>query len=197
MARLEGIPSARSGLGAKIVFFFTRRNLAKISGSAPERMLEPLELYAYSPGLLKAYGRIEQATAAATSVDSRYAALATIKTATLVTCEYCIDLGSQIFRRLGLSDDELLALPTYRTSPLFDDVDRVVMDYAVGMTRTPADVSDELFARLAERFTPTQLTELTHMIALENMRGRFGIGLGVGAAGFSEGMVCAVPVRPD
>ena len=31
------------------------------------------------------------------------------------------------------------------------------------------------------------------MIALENMRGRFNGALGIGAAGFSEGLVCAVP----
>jgi hypothetical protein len=35
--------------------------------------------------------------------------------------------------------------------------------------------------------------ELTHHIALENMRGRFNLALGIGAAGFSDGMVCAVP----
>jgi hypothetical protein len=31
---------------------------------------------------------------------------------------------------------------------------------------------------------------------LENMRGRFNMGLGVTAAGFSTGMVCAVPAQP-
>jgi 4-carboxymuconolactone decarboxylase len=35
--------------------------------------------------------------------------------------------------------------------------------------------------------------ELTHVIALENMRGRFNLAHGIGSAGFSEGMVCAVP----
>jgi len=35
--------------------------------------------------------------------------------------------------------------------------------------------------------------ELTHVIALENARGRFNLAVGIGAAGFSEGMVCAVP----
>ncbi len=55
------------------------------------------------------------------------------------------------------------------------------------------DVSDALFAELREHFDDAQLVELTHVIALENMRGRFNGALGVGAAGFSEGMVCAVP----
>lgn len=31
------------------------------------------------------------------------------------------------------------------------------------------------------------------VIAMENMRGRFNLAFGIGAAGFSEGMVCAVP----
>jgi hypothetical protein len=32
---------------------------------------------------------------------------------------------------------------------------------------------------------------------LENMRGRFNLALGVGASGFSEGVVCAIPQRDD
>ena len=61
------------------------------------------------------------------------------------------------------------------------------------MSRTPVEVSDELFAALREHFDQTQLVELTHVIALENMRGRFNLALGIGAAGFSAGAVCAVP----
>jgi alkylhydroperoxidase family enzyme len=68
-----------------------------------------------------------------------------------------------------------------------------VLDYAVGMSRTPVEVSDALFAALREHFDDDQLVELTHLIALENMRGRFNLALGISAAGFSEGMVCAVP----
>jgi alkylhydroperoxidase family enzyme len=67
------------------------------------------------------------------------------------------------------------------------------MDYAVGMTRTPAQVPDALFAKLREHLGEGQLVELTHHIALENLRGRFNVAFGVGAAGFSEGMVCALP----
>jgi hypothetical protein len=57
---------------------------------------------------------------------------------------------------------------------------------------TPA-TPDALFARLREHLDEAQLVELTHHIALENLRGRFNVAFGVGAAGFSEGMVCAVP----
>jgi 4-carboxymuconolactone decarboxylase len=61
------------------------------------------------------------------------------------------------------------------------------------MSSTPVAVSDELFARLRSHFDERQLVELTNVIAVENMRGRFNLALGIGSAGFSEGMVCAVP----
>jgi hypothetical protein len=35
--------------------------------------------------------------------------------------------------------------------------------------------------------------ELTHIVALENLRGRFNQTLGIGRAGFGEGRVCALP----
>ena len=68
-----------------------------------------------------------------------------------------------------------------------------MLDYAVAVSRTPVDVSDELFDALKHHFDDSQLMQITHYIALENMRGRFNLALGIGAAGFSEGMVCAVP----
>ncbi len=52
---------------------------------------------------------------------------------------------------------------------------------------------DARFAKLREHLDEGQLVQLTHHIALENLRGRFNVAFGVGAAGFSEGMVCAVP----
>lgn len=193
MARIAGVPAREAGLYTKLAYRFTRRGMKQMTGRDPERMLEPLELYAHRPGLLKAYGKVEQATAGLDGLSRRHQALAQLKAATLTQCEYCIDLGSQVSRRSGLTDDELLALPGYRTSPLFDEVDTLVLDYAVAMSRTPVDVPDELFARLREHFDEGQLVELTHLIALENLRGRFNLALGVGAVGFSEGMVCAVP----
>ncbi|HKH76831.1 MAG TPA: carboxymuconolactone decarboxylase family protein [Rubrobacteraceae bacterium] len=197
MARIAG-PSARdAGLRVKLARYFTRRQLAQIAGcetqQMTERMTEPVEMYAHLPGLLSAYGKLEQATAKLDRVDRRLKVLAELKAATLTNCEYCIDLGSQVARRSGLSDEQLLALPRYRESGLFDDVEKLVLDYAVGVSRTPVEVTDALFARLREHFDDAQLVELTHAIALENLCGRFNLSLGVGAAGFSEGLVCALP----
>lgn len=198
MARIAGVQARDAGLYTKLVYFFTRRGIAGATGRSPEHIIEPLEMYAHLPGLLKAYAGLEQATAKLHRLDQRLRLLAELKAATMTSCEWCIDLGSAIARRLGLTDDEILALPAYRTSPLFTHLEKLVLDYAVGMSMTPAEVPDELFAALREHLDEVQIVELTHIIALENLRGRFNRALGIGAPGFSEGMVCAVPltVRP-
>ncbi|HVA09713.1 MAG TPA: carboxymuconolactone decarboxylase family protein [Acidimicrobiales bacterium] len=160
-------------------------------------MIEPLELYALVPALFKGYTKLEQATAKAHRLNRRLHALAELKAATLTHCEYCIDMGSAISRQWGLSDDEILALPTYQTSSLFSEVDKLVLDFAVAMSRTPVEVPDQLFDQLRQHLDEGQLVELTHHIALENMRGRFNLALGVGSAGFSQGAVCALPASPE
>ena len=193
MPRISGVSAREAGPLVKLAYFFTRRQIAQLTGRKTERMIEPLEMYAHVPGLLRAYGGLEQATARLHRLDERLKNLAELKAATLTHCAYCIDMGSQIARRSGLSDEQLLALPSYRTSTLFTNLEKLVLDYAVGMSRTPVDVSDALFAELREHFDEVQLVELTHVIALENMRGRFNRALGIGAADFSEGMVCALP----
>jgi 4-carboxymuconolactone decarboxylase len=197
MARIAGVSADEGGLRLKLVYFFMRRGLPRLAGrepQRPERILEPLEMFAHLPGLLNAYGKLEQANAKLDRLDQRLSDLAELKAATLTSCEYCIDLGSQVARqRSGLSDEKLLALPRYRESELFGEVEKLVLDYAVGMSRTPVEVPDALFARLREHLDEAQLVELTFVIALENLRGRFNLALGIGAAGFSEGMVCALP----
>ena len=197
MPRLPGIPTKKAGLLDKPAYFFHRRALVQLSGREPERILESVEVVAHAPGVLRTQGKLEQANAKLRRLPKRIRGIAEMKAATLVHCEFCIDLGSQILRQWGVTDDELLALPNYRTSDLFSEVDKLVLDYAVGLSRTPAAASDDLFDQLRAHFDEEQLVEITHAIALGKYRGRFNVGLDIGAAGFSEGMVCAIPELPQ
>ena len=49
---------------------------------------------------------------------------------------------------LGISEEKLLDLLDWEASSLFDETERLVLEYADSMTMTGRDVSDELFARL-------------------------------------------------
>ena len=64
---------------------------------------------------------------------------------------------------------------------------------ATAITRTPASVSDDLFADLRRTFSEEQLAELTTAIAWENYRARFNRTFAIAAEGFSEGSFCPLP----
>ncbi|MGA7133820.1 MAG: carboxymuconolactone decarboxylase family protein [Mycobacterium sp.] len=193
MPRLTGVSDRDAGLGAKIAFFFTKRSFGQMTGLETATMLEPLRMYAYIPKLLNAYGRLESAESKMDILSPRHRALAELKSAMTVRCEYCIDLGSAIAHGWGLTDEELLALSDYQTATCFSDLDKLILEYATALSRTPVEVSDELFEGLRTHFDNAQLVGLTHIITLGNLRGRFNLALGIGAAGFSEGRVCALP----
>src|SRR3712207_1977685 len=133
MARIKTVAPDEAGPDVQQAIQYTRMGIAQLAGRETERMTEPLELYAHLPRLLRGVGVMAQATSEFHGLTPRHHTLAHLKAATLTNCEYCIDLGSQVSRRCGLTDAELLALPTYRTSDLFDEVDKLVLDYAVGM----------------------------------------------------------------
>ncbi len=98
-------------------------------------------------------------------------------------------------RATGITDAELLALREHRTSDLFSPVEKLALELAEAMTRTPADVPDRLRAELLEHLSRGQLAELASAIAWENHRARLNRALGVRPAGFSDGAFCLLPER--
>jgi alkylhydroperoxidase family enzyme len=75
-------------------------------------------------------------------------------------------------RKAGLSDDKLRAvLSDDRTS--FNGTECLVIELADAMTDTPANVSDDLYARLRNQFSEEQLMQLGAQIAFENYRARW------------------------
>ena len=84
---------------------------------------------------------------------------------------------------LGLSEEKILALPDYATSPHYDDAERVALEYADAMTLSDREVEDELFARLRRFYDDDALVELTAVIAWENASSKFNRALRVPSQG--------------
>ena len=84
---------------------------------------------------------------------------------------------------LGVSVEKIDALPRYATSPLYDEAERVALEYADAMTITGQDVGDELFARLRRHYTDDALVELTAIIAWENASAKFNRALRIPSQG--------------
>jgi len=197
MARIEGVAPHQAGPVVKLVYRFMRRGTKKLTGrdAAHGDGIEPIEIWAHQPKMMSGMGKFQQAVRKGRSVDERIKYLAELKGAQMIGCEWCVDLGSQICRNSGFSDDELLALPHYRDSNLFTEREKLALDYTVAVMRTPVEVTDDLFARMQAHFTSEQLVELTALLAVVNID-RFNAAFGVDSAGYSEGMVCVVPDRP-
>ncbi len=80
---------------------------------------------------------------------------------------------------LGVSEEKIKALAEYATSPLYDEPERLALEYADGMTITGREVSDELFARLRRFYDDESIVELTAIIAWENASSKFNRALRV------------------
>ena len=80
---------------------------------------------------------------------------------------------------LGVSDEKIDALSDYATSELYNDGERVALEFADQMTITGREVSDELFERLRKFYDDDGLVELTATIAWENASSKFNRALRV------------------
>jgi alkylhydroperoxidase family enzyme len=96
-------------------------------------------------------------------------------------------------RTAGVTEAQLMALPDFETSTALNEVEKLVLRYAVAMTATPVEVSEELFEALRRHFDEKQLVELTSGIAWENYRARFNHAFCIEAEGFYRGALCLLP----
>ncbi len=94
-----------------------------------------------------------------------------------------------------MSEEQLRGLIDFETSAAFDETEKLVLHYAVAMTKTPVEAPDALFHAMRENFNEKQLVELTAVIAWENYRARFDHAFGIASMDFSEGAFCALPER--
>jgi AhpD family alkylhydroperoxidase len=175
-----------TGLQARIATSIARRQYG------PE-ITESVGVYAQNPRLMSWFAAFNRAVEKQGRVPARLRDLAALKAATVVECEFCIDIGSEYARRSGRSDAQLLALHDAEASGLFSPDELLVIAFGRGMSVTPTEVTDELVDALRARWGDRGVLELTHLVAWENARARTSAALGIGAGGFSDGRACAIP----
>jgi alkylhydroperoxidase family enzyme len=117
--------------------------------------------------------------------------LAEITAATRIECSWCMDFGYFLAHSQGLDLAKISAVPTWRESDLYTDVERRVLEYTEAVTATPPVVTDDMTEALRKDLGDDGLVELTMMICVENVRSRFNAALGLQSQGFSE--TCRVP----
>jgi hypothetical protein len=93
-------------------------------------------------------------------------------------CEFCMDIGRAFVIKASLNEAKFDALENYRTSPLFSDAERALLDYVSELTRD-RNVKPETFARLARHYSERQICEIVWLAATEHLYNITNIGLNI------------------
>jgi alkylhydroperoxidase family enzyme len=154
--------------------------------------VDPATAASHHSGVLVAMGALETVVEKGwRKLDPGLRWLATQAVASRIGCTWCIDYGYYEGMHEGVDPRKVRAVPAWRGSSLFDDRERVVLEYAEAATVDPVEVSADCAARLQAHFSDAEIVELAAWVALENFRSRFNAGLGLRSQGFSE--KCEVP----
>jgi alkylhydroperoxidase family enzyme len=172
------------GLIPRMAALYSRRRFG--------RDVEPAQAASHHSGVLVAAGLIETAAEKGwKKLDPHLMLLAVQASAGAIGCSWCTDFGYYEGLQRGQDPAKVRDVPVWRDSDVYTDKERAVLEYAEAASSTPADVSDDLVARLHEHFDEAEIVELAAWVALENYRSRFNAGLGLHSQGFSDN--CKVP----
>lgn len=171
------------------------RNVARfvrlLASSRENRMDLPRWLIR-RPAILMGVAAGETAEMFSTRVDGRLKLLAQFRVASIVGCEFCLDVGAALARYEELDERQLLELHDFERSDAFNQDERMVLRFATGLSEVPARVPQDLREALLRRFTKAQLVELAAAIAHEHERTRLYLALGVRPARFAPDDACRV-----
>ena len=181
--RIQGLEKNQINWKLRPLYGMMKRRYGKV--------LSPFKVWAFCPAITLGLAGLVQAVDHSKAIAPRTKDLASLRAAQLIGCSFCIDIGSAIVMRLGVPEEVLAALDTYDENPLFTPAERAAIRYAEEMTRTPVEVSDDLFAELRRHFDDRALVDLTAAIALENLHARFNWAFQIESDG-----LCQLPRNP-
>jgi alkylhydroperoxidase family enzyme len=177
---LVPLPEHPAGLLGRYAARFSRKQFDGL-------VVDPVKAASHHTGVLMAHGAEETVVGKKwTKLDQGLRWLALMRVSQLIGCEWCTDFGYFDGVTNGMDPAKIRAVATWRNSDVYDDSERLVLEYAEAASRTPADIGDMLAERLRRRFAPDVLVELAGYIALENQRSRFNAALGLTSQGFGD-----------
>jgi alkylhydroperoxidase family enzyme len=168
----------------RLAFGYSRKKFKSV--------VDPARAAANHAGVLVAMGALETCVEKGWHrLDPHIRWLAIQAAAGAIGCSWCTDFGYYEGVQQGVDPRKVRDVPNWRSSDVYDERERVVLEYAESATSTPVEVSEDLVRRLHEEFSDAEIVEIAGFVALENFRSRFNAGLGLHSQGFSDN--CKVP----
>jgi uncharacterized peroxidase-related enzyme len=126
---------------------------------------------AHAPVFLQKFMEFDGATRS-TKVDRKLRELAYLKASQVNQCGYCFKAHSGLGLRAGLSQEQIEQLPHYKSSAVYDDLQKLVIEYAEELTKN-VRVPDPLMAQLKARLSEQELVELNLTVGIAQITNRF------------------------
>jgi AhpD family alkylhydroperoxidase len=128
---------------------------------------------AHRPPIFEHTWRLLTALAEEAVLPKRYLELCLVTVSLLNKCTYCVSHHAPKLAVAGISEEGAARLLDYRDHPELDDIDRLVVEYAIAVTSDWNRTRDEIFSRLRQHFTEPQIVEMTWRTALCGAFNRF------------------------
>jgi AhpD family alkylhydroperoxidase len=117
-------------------------------------------------------------------LDPVLRSLVTVRVSQINWCRFCIDINSAVLVKRSGSQEKVQALDNWKESYLFDEKEKIALEYTEAITYSDQNVSDELRERLLSVFDEDSVVELTGLIAFQNMSSKFNSAHDVLPQGF-------------
>ncbi len=150
-------------------------------------ILQPGLLWGRVPKLFASvallYGALDRKSS---PLDPVLRSLVTVRVSQINWCRFCVDINSATLAKRSGSLEKVEKLEQWKEFDLFDEKEKVVLEYTEAVTFTDQQVTDELIERLKEFFDDDGVVELTGLIAFQNLSSKFNSALDVPAQGFCK-----------
>ena len=159
------------GLLMKLAYFFTRRQFGKV--------LTPLKVHsARLPAAFGMfYGKVAQLDKKL-SLPPETVMLIREQVARINVCLFCLDIGRAFTIKASMNQAKFDSLEQYRTSSLFSEAERALLDYVTELTINK-EVKPDTFARLASHYSEREIFEIVWVVASEHLYNMTNIGLNI------------------
>ncbi len=93
-------------------------------------------------------------------------------------CLFCIDIGRAFTIQSSMNQAKFDALEEYGTSLLFNDAERVALDYVTELTKKK-EVNPDTFVRMRSYYSERAICEIVWIVASEHFYNMTNIGLNI------------------
>ncbi len=159
------------GLMMKLAYYFTRRQFGKV--------LTPLKVH--SARLPAAFGMFYAKVGKLDkklSLPPETVLLIREQVARINVCRFCMDIGRSFAIKASMNEAKFDALEDYRTSSLFTDAERALLDYVTELTQEK-QARPETFERLSKYYNEREICEIVWVVASEHLYNLTNIGLNI------------------